>query len=154
MTPLALTMGGPAGIGGEIALAAWRRRAEGVPPFVLLDAPERLAALAGGPGWSVPIPAIAAPEEADAAFADHLPVLPIALPRPVRAGHGDAGNAGAVIAAIDAAVAFARAGRAAAIVTNTINKLSLYSAAFKHPGQTAYLAQLSPGGSQPVMMLA
>jgi 4-hydroxythreonine-4-phosphate dehydrogenase len=154
MTPFALTMGEPAGIGGEIALAAWRRRAEGVPPFFLLDAPERLAALAGGLGWSVPITAIAAPEEAGAAFADHLPVLPIALPRPVRPGYGDAGNAGAVIAAIDAAVAFARAGRAAAIVTNPINKQILYSAGFKHPGHTEYLAELAGGGAQPVMMLA
>jgi 4-hydroxythreonine-4-phosphate dehydrogenase len=154
MTPLALTMGEPAGIGGEITLAAWRRRAEGVPPFFLLDAPERLAALAGALGWSVPITAIAAPEEADAAFADHLPVLPIAGPRRGGGGHGDAGNAGAVIAAIDAAVAFARAGRAAAIVTNPINKQILYSAGFKHPGHTEYLAELAGGGAQPVMMLA
>jgi len=28
--PIALTMGEPAGIGGEIALKAWLRRAEGV----------------------------------------------------------------------------------------------------------------------------
>jgi 4-hydroxythreonine-4-phosphate dehydrogenase len=153
MIPLALTMGEPAGIGGEIALAAWRRRAEGVPPFFLLDDPERLAALARGLGWTVPITAIAAPEEAGAAFADRLPVLPIALPRPVHPGHGDAGNAGAVIAAIDAAVGFALAGRAAAIVTNPINKQILYSAGFKHPGHTEYLAELA-GGAQPVMMLA
>jgi 4-hydroxythreonine-4-phosphate dehydrogenase len=153
MIPLALTMGEPAGIGGEIALAAWRRRAETVPPFFLLDDPERLAALARELGWTVPIKAIAAPEEAGAAFADHLPVLPIAIPRPVRPGHGDAGNAGAVIAAIDAAVALARAGRAAAIVTNPINKQILYSAGFKHPGHTEYLAELA-GGAQPVMMLA
>jgi len=153
LTPIALTMGEPAGIGGEIALAAWRRRAEGVPPFFLLDDPERLAALARGLGWSVPIKAIAVPEEAGAAFTDHLPVLPIALPRPVRPGHGDARNAGAIIAAIDAAVALARAGRAAAIVTNPINKQILYSAGFKHPGHTEYLAELA-GGAQPVMMLA
>ncbi len=44
--PLALTMGDPAGIGGEISLQAWRRRGEGVPPFVVLDDPERLARLA------------------------------------------------------------------------------------------------------------
>jgi 4-hydroxythreonine-4-phosphate dehydrogenase len=153
MIPLALTMGEPAGIGGEIALAAWRRRAETVPPFFLLDDPERLAVLAQGLGWTVPIKAIAAPEEAGAAFADHLPVLPIALPRPVRPGHGDVGNAPAVIAAIDTAVALARAGRAAAIVTNPINKQILYSAGFRHPGHTEYLAELA-GGAQPVMMLA
>ena len=44
--PLALTMGEPAGIGGEIALKAWMRRGEGIPPFYLVDHPERLAKLA------------------------------------------------------------------------------------------------------------
>ena len=37
--PLALTMGEPAGIGGEIALKAWQRRGDGVPPFYLIDDP-------------------------------------------------------------------------------------------------------------------
>ncbi len=46
--PLALTMGEPAGIGGEIALKAWLRRGEGVPPFYVIDDPARLAALAAG----------------------------------------------------------------------------------------------------------
>ncbi len=32
-TSVALTMGEPAGIGGEIALKAWLRRGEGLPPF-------------------------------------------------------------------------------------------------------------------------
>ncbi|MGC2521035.1 MAG: 4-hydroxythreonine-4-phosphate dehydrogenase, partial [Stellaceae bacterium] len=41
--PLALTMGEPAGIGGEIALKAWLGRAEGVPVFYVIDDPERLA---------------------------------------------------------------------------------------------------------------
>ena len=37
--PLALTMGEPAGIGGELALKAWvERSARAVPAFVLLDA--------------------------------------------------------------------------------------------------------------------
>ena len=44
--PLALTMGEPAGIGGEITLKAWLRRGEGVPPFYVIDDPDRLAALA------------------------------------------------------------------------------------------------------------
>ena len=70
------------------------------------------------------------------------------LPRPVVPGQPDSSNAGAVIAAIDAAVAFADAGRAAAVVTNPINKQVLYSAGFKHPGHTEYLAELA-GGLQP-----
>ena len=64
--PLALTMGEPAGIGGEIALKAWLRRGEGVPPFYVIDDPGRLAALAGRLGWSVPISPLAAPRDAAA----------------------------------------------------------------------------------------
>jgi 4-hydroxythreonine-4-phosphate dehydrogenase len=150
---LALTMGEPAGIGAEIAMAAWLRRGEAVPPFFLLDDPERLAELAGRLGWTVPLRTITAPEEAAILFPSHLPVLPIALPRPVVPGQPDSGNAGAVVAAIDAAVAFANAGRAAAVVTNPINKNVLYAAGFKYPGHTEYLAELA-GGVQPVMMLA
>jgi 4-hydroxythreonine-4-phosphate dehydrogenase len=153
LAPLALTMGEPAGVGAEIAMAAWLRRGEAVPPFFLLDDVERLAALARRLGWTVPLQAIAAPEEAAAIFRSHLPVLPIALSRPVVPGQPDSGNAGAVVAAIDAAVAFADAGRAAAMVTNPINKQVLYSAGFKHPGHTEYLAELA-GGLTPVMMLA
>ena len=52
MRPLALTMGDPAGIGGEIALAAWRQG--GVPPFFVIDDADRLALLADSLGWAVP----------------------------------------------------------------------------------------------------
>ncbi len=44
--PLALTMGDPAGIGGDIALMAWRRRDENSPCFFVVDDPARLAVLA------------------------------------------------------------------------------------------------------------
>ena len=46
MLPLAVTMGEPAGIGGEITLKAWLSRGDGVPPFYLIDDPQRIAALA------------------------------------------------------------------------------------------------------------
>jgi len=153
MRPLALTMGEPAGIGGEITLQAWRRRAEGVPPFLLLDDPERIAALAQRLGWSVPVRPIAAAGEAMAAFASALPVLPMKLAQPSVPGEPVAENAPAVIAAIDRAVALARGGEAAAIVTNPINKKCLYAAGFRHPGHTEYLAALA-GVAAPVMMLA
>ncbi len=47
-----------------------------------------------------------------------------------------------------------RAGRAAALVTNPINKDALYRAGFRHPGHTEYLAELAGAGSSAVMMLA
>ena len=40
--PLALTIGEPAGIGGEITLQAWLNRDAGIPPFYAIDAPDRL----------------------------------------------------------------------------------------------------------------
>jgi len=152
--PLVLTIGEPAGVGGEITLKAWRaRNHEHLPPFFVLDVPARLAQLAAALKLDVPVRAIAAPEEAAALFATALPVLPIALPHPVVAGRLDTANAPAVIAAIKQAVELVQQGRAAAIVTNPIQKETLYAAGFPHPGHTEYLAELA-GGVTPVMMLA
>jgi 4-hydroxythreonine-4-phosphate dehydrogenase len=152
--PLALTIGEPAGVGGEIALKAWQaRNSEHLPPFFVLDVPERLTQLAAALKLDVPVRAIAAPEDANAIFATALPVLPITLPRPVVPGKLDTGNAPAVIGAIRQTVEFVQQGRAGAIVTNPIQKETLYAAGFKHPGHTEYLAELA-GGVTPVMMLA
>ena len=53
--PLAMTMGDPAGIGPELALAAWRGRAASDPPFFLLASPAHLAAVARRIGLDAPI---------------------------------------------------------------------------------------------------
>lgn len=146
MTPLALTMGDPAGIGGEIARAAWQILRGSGPVFFLLDDPARLKG-------TTPLRIIAEPEEAEACFATALPVLPVPLAAAVHPGNPDPANAPAVIAAIERAVALARAGRAAGVVTNPISKAVLYRAGFKHPGHTEFLAALT-GTAHPVMMLA
>jgi 4-hydroxythreonine-4-phosphate dehydrogenase len=152
--PLALTMGEPAGIGGEIALKAWLRRGEGVPPFYVIDDPDRLAALAARLGWSVPISRLAAPRDAPAVFARSLPVLPVGGAPRGQPGRPDPADASLIVGAIDAAVADVRGGRAAAVVTNPINKDALYRAGFQHPGHTEYLAELAGAGGGAVMMLA
>jgi 4-hydroxythreonine-4-phosphate dehydrogenase len=152
--PLALTMGEPAGIGGEITLLAWLKRgAARVPPFFALDDAARLERLAAGLGWRVPVRQIGSPEEAAGVFAQALPVLTLPLAAPAVAGRPDPANAPAVIAAITTAVALVAAGRAAALVTNPIQKEALYAAGFRHPGHTEFLAELA-GGATPVMMLA
>ena len=152
--PIALTMGEPAGIGGEIALLAWRRRqAARLPPFFLLDDPARLAALARRIGTDVPLQAIGAAAEAAAVFDRALPVLPLAVPKAVAPGQPDAANAAAVLGAIERAVTLCRSGAASAMVTNPIHKGALYAAGFRHPGHTEYLAALL-GGVTPVMLLA
>jgi 4-hydroxythreonine-4-phosphate dehydrogenase len=153
LPPLALTMGDPAGIGGEIAARAWAARRAAGPVFLALDDPARLAACAA----LVPelrVQRIDAPEQAAGVFADALPVLP--LPMRVRAvpGRPDAAHAAAVLASIEGAVSLVREGRAAAVVTNPIAKAPLYEAGFRFPGHTEYLAHLAGGGARPVMMLA
>jgi 4-hydroxythreonine-4-phosphate dehydrogenase len=153
MMPLALTMGEPAGVGGEITLHAWLQRGGGIPPFFVIDDPDRLIALAALIGLSVPVRRIAAPEDAAACFNEALPVLPIALPVAPTPGEPRQENAAAVIGAIDRAVTLVREGRAAAVVTNPINKKVLTDSGFKHPGHTEYLAELAGGGTA-VMMLA
>jgi 4-hydroxythreonine-4-phosphate dehydrogenase len=149
--PLALTMGDPAGIGAEIALAAWaggRVRH----PFLLIGDPAPLAPLARGAGVALAV--IDAPGEAAAAFGAALPVLPLRLPAPAVPGRPEPANAPAVVAAIDRAVALAQSGAASAVVTNPINKKALKDGAgFGFPGHTEYLAHLG-GVARVVMMLA
>ena len=111
--PLALTMGEPAGIGGEIALKCWAgRKALGVPTFFMIDDPERLRTLARHLGISVPIKEIRSPESAAKTFDEALPVLTEALAVRAKPGKPDAKNSGAVIRSIERAVEFATTGRA------------------------------------------
>jgi 4-hydroxythreonine-4-phosphate dehydrogenase len=147
-------MGEPAGIGGEIAIKAWLRRAEDVPPFYAIDDPGRLAAIARHENWTIPIVALDAVSDARAAFPQALPVLPIGGGIRARPGHPDPADAPLVIRAIEMAVADVRACRAAAVVTNPINKEALYRAGFHHPGHTEFLAELAGIEDDPVMMLA
>ena len=67
--PLAVTMGEPAGVGGELTLKAWLARNAASRPFLALDDPARLAALARDLGLEVAIREIGRPAEATAADA-------------------------------------------------------------------------------------
>jgi 4-hydroxythreonine-4-phosphate dehydrogenase len=151
--PLAVTMGEPAGIGGELALKAWLARQPVTRPFFALDDPARLAAIARQLGMEVPVHEIARPADAAGSFSRALPVMPVKLRAPVRAGHPDPANAPATIEAIERAVAFARSGEIAGVVTNPIQKKTLQDAGFRHPGHTEFLAELA-GGIDVAMMLA
>jgi len=153
--PLAVTMGDPAGIGGELTVMAWTRRGDGiVPPFYAIDDPMRLAAIGDALGTPCPVVTITDPADAPVVFGAALPVLPMPLPSPQPAGQPVAANAGVVITSIERAVADAMAGEAAAVVTNPINKRALHEGAdFAYPGHTEFLAVLG-GVETSVMMLA
>ena len=153
-SPLALTMGEPAGIGGEITLKAWIARRDNVPPFFVIDEPDRLAALAAQLGMVVPIARIEKPGQTKQLFSGALPVLPQPLSAPVQPGRPDQANTGAVLAAIRRGVELCRTGHASALVTNPIHKQTLYESGFAYPGHTEYLASLVGRGARAVMMLA
>jgi 4-hydroxythreonine-4-phosphate dehydrogenase len=155
--PLALTLGEPAGIGPDLALAVWHRRAElDVPRFYVVADPDFLSRRAGRLGLDVPIAAVT-PVAAAAAFASALPVVAIDVAVSAEPGRPDRSSAPAAIASIRRAVADVMAGAAAAIVTNPIAKNVLYDWGFAEPGHTEFLAALvqeATGTSlRPVMML-
>ena len=154
---LALTLGEPAGIGPDITLAVWRRRAElALPSFYVLADPgfvERRAKLLA---LDVPI-ALVEPSTAAAAFRTALPVVDIGVRITAEPGRPDPTSAPAALAAIDRAVADVGAGLASAVVTNPIAKNILYRSGFAEPGHTEYLAKLAQAATgkllRPVMML-
>jgi 4-hydroxythreonine-4-phosphate dehydrogenase len=157
--PFLLTMGEPAGIGGEIALRAWtRRKVAALPPFVILDDPARLAALARSIGLDAPVYALDGPHDVPQAvetFSHALPVLPVPLVCPAVPGLPDPRNGACVLASIDQAVSLVMAGAARGIVTNPIQKNALYEQGFAWPGHTEYLAHcVGLAADEVCMMLA
>jgi 4-hydroxythreonine-4-phosphate dehydrogenase len=128
--PILITMGEPAGIGPEIAIAAFEhfRGRIGARPLRLV----------GDPGL----------------FASHREhVIPTHARAKAIPGTLDVTNADAVTEAIELAVRACLEGEAAALVTAPINKAVLNEAGFPHPGHTEFLAALT-GARRAVMMLA
>ena len=153
--PLALTMGDPAGIGPELAIAAWRLRSPQDAPFFVIADPGHIARLARRLGLEVRI-VETEPEEAAAAIGEGLPVVPLERPVEAEPGRTDAAAAGATIESIARAVEAVRRGHARAVVTNPIAKATLYAAGFSFPGHTEYLGELAKAWGEPafpVMMI-
>lgn len=152
--PIAVTMGEPAGIGGEIVCLAWAGHAAELPPLVLIDDPNRINDLAELIGCPVKVKTVSDAAEAVAIWPDAIPVLPLPLNAPVEPGRVDPANAPFVIASLDRAIDLAMGGDVTALVTNPIQKSVLYAAGFSEPGHTEYLAKATNAEGTPVMMLA
>jgi 4-hydroxythreonine-4-phosphate dehydrogenase len=154
--PLALTLGEPAGIGPDIAIAAWLRRSElELPPFYLLGDRAFIAGRAKTLGVQIVLAEVS-PAEAFDVFADALPVIATGHVVTARPGRPDSTSAPSALASIRHAVSDVIAGRAGAVVTNPIAKSVLYRAGFEHPGHTEFLAELAAEDGRrprPVMML-
>jgi 4-hydroxythreonine-4-phosphate dehydrogenase len=155
--PLALTLGEPAGIGPDLTIAIWRRRAElDLPPFYVVGDLNFLRRRAQRLGIEVPL-AETTPASATSAFSSALPVVAIDTPVSAEPGRPDRSSAPAAVAAIRRAVADVMSGAASAVVTNPVAKNVLYSWGFAEPGHTEFLAKLVQEATgktlRPVMML-
>ncbi|WP_127088572.1 4-hydroxythreonine-4-phosphate dehydrogenase PdxA [Aquabacter cavernae] len=157
MSPLALTLGEPAGIGPEIVLMAWTlRKAALLPAFCAVGDPDLLRARAGLLGLDVPVVACK-PEEAARLFGDALPVHPAGPTATAAPGRPDGTSAPAVLESLERGVDLVLEGRACGLVTAPLAKSVVYGAGFPFPGHTEYLAArcAPPGGAapRPVMMI-
>ena len=129
-----VTMGEPAGIGPEVAVAAFRTLSGKIG-----DHPLKLVGDARVFRRYGDVP--------DAALVATSAV------KSFEPGCLDKANAPSVLAALEDAVKRAQKGEAAAIVTAPIHKAILMSAGFAFPGHTEFLAHLT-GAPRAVMMLA
>jgi 4-hydroxythreonine-4-phosphate dehydrogenase len=132
--PIFVSMGEPAGIGPEIAVAAYR-------------------ALSGRVG-AHPLKLVGDPDVFRAADDIASDALIATKAKATRApGKPDPKNAAAVTEAIEMGVRAAEKGEAAALVTAPINKAVLAEAGFGFPGHTEFLQHLTKA-PRAVMMLA
>ena len=149
MRRIVVTAGEPAGIGAEMLIKA----AAGMGELITIDDPKRLEALARQAPEPITIRPITMPNDSSPIPKGQLGVMPIEWDAEVSFGKPSPKNAPKVIEAIDMAVAMVKAGMAAAVVTNPIQKSTLHEAGFPYAGHTEYLAELD-GGADVVMMLA
>jgi 4-hydroxythreonine-4-phosphate dehydrogenase len=151
LSPLAISLGDPAGIGPEVIAKCWdnRDRFE-LPPFVAVGDPRSVSAV-----WDGQIALIEDPAETDSAFDVGLPLIQIPSPEEDRPGHPSIAGAHCSLDALEIAVGLARSGSAGAVVTGPVSKEQLYSIGFRHPGQTEFVAErCGIAAGNVVMMLA
>jgi 4-hydroxythreonine-4-phosphate dehydrogenase len=150
-SPLAISLGDPAGIGPEVLAKCWDSRSDfGLPPFVAIGDPRSIAAV-----WDGPIELIGDPGEADSAFDVGLPLIQLNSGEADTPGHPSVAGAHCSLDSLEIAVGLARSGSASAVVTGPVAKEQLYSIGFQHPGQTEFVAErCGVAAANVVMMLA
>ncbi|MES2147563.1 MAG: 4-hydroxythreonine-4-phosphate dehydrogenase PdxA [Pseudomonadota bacterium] len=150
-TPIAVSLGDPAGIGPEVIAKCWDNRADfGLPTFVAVGDPRALAAV-----WDGPVEIITELGESERVFDYGLPLMQLAAAQADTPGHPSVAGAHCSLDSLELAVGLARSGSAAAVVTGPVSKEQLYEIGFQHPGQTEFVAErcgISPGNV--AMMLA
>ncbi|MGV3651730.1 MAG: 4-hydroxythreonine-4-phosphate dehydrogenase PdxA [Devosia sp.] len=155
--PLAISMGEPAGIGPDLILRLYAERQQhGLPAFIVYGHLDFLKARAQRLGFDIALIATG-PEAAAETFPNALPVADIAGLVPDKPGDSTPLSANVVVEAISQATFATLRGSCRGVVTAPIQKSVLYTAGFRHPGHTEFLAALcwpDQPQRQSVMMLA
>ena len=140
-SPLAISLGDPAGVGPELIAAAWAdREALGLQPFVVVGGAHVLRAAASMRGLSVPVQVIDDPRQAAEAFAHALPVLADGGDGRYTPGQPDSEGAALALHSLELATSLALSGAASGLVTAPVAKSALAEVGFAFPGQTEFLA--------------
>ena len=150
-SPLAISLGDPAGIGPEVIAKCWDHRAVfELAPFVAIGDPRSVAAV-----WDGPVELVEDPRQAEAAFDHALPLIQLLSAEADQPGHPSVAGAHCSLDSLEIAVGLARSGSTSAVVTGPVSKDQLYGIGFQHPGQTEFVAErcgIAPANV--VMMLA
>ena len=152
VAPIALTMGEPSGIGGEITIKAWKNYRSELSPFFLIDDPERIRKLSKTLAFNIEVKEIFKPSDTIKFFENFLPVLPLKKSVTSKLGYPESKNSKAVIESIKTASQFAMSDEVLGVVTNPIQKSVLYEAGFAFPGHTEFLGHLAGTDYSPLMM--
>jgi 4-hydroxythreonine-4-phosphate dehydrogenase len=151
LTPLAVALGDPAGIGPEITAKAWEARVEReLPPFFAVGDRRSIEAV-----WKGPIRRIYSPDEALGCFDQALPVIQIEDTGDIIPGEPDLTGARCSLDSLEMAAGLARSSMVGGLVTAPVAKTQLYAIGFTHPGQTEFVAErCGIASSNAVMLLA
>jgi len=149
VTPLAIALGDPAGVGPEIVAKSWElRRASRIVPFFAIGNAESVTAV-----WQGPHCVISDPAEALDCFDRGLPILQVGPPDGTIPGKPSLDGAHIALDSLELAVGLTRSGAASGVVTGPVSKSQLYAIGFTHPGQTEFVAERCGVSSEMVAMM-
>lgn len=151
ISPLAIALGDPAGIGPEIVAKAWDARKQyGLAPFFAIGDQRSIETV-----WSGPTRLIASPDDAAGCFDDALPLIQIEDTGPIIPGTPDLAGARCALDSLELAAGLARSPMVGGLVTAPVAKAQLYAIGFTHPGQTEFIAErCGIASANTVMLLA
>ena len=146
---LGVTMGDPCGA-GPASLAKLLNTQADLPPILYFGAMEALEVH----GYKGIAERVNSPNEAAALPDDTLAIMEGSfLSQPLSPGQRNDALSPNTIECLDAGVTAALSGGVSALITCPIHKESLYTAGFRHPGHTEYLAERSGLGPDDIVMM-